>query len=206
MLVFALLGGTAGQDIRIGQVGEQPVFARQVTGSSQAERAESLRKLFIAPALKAYLEPHRKAWQLTEPEIEQLILAHRAAFKCAGLQSAEKQPPGFDRMFAQMMGGNAKVQRFIYEHNGRGRVLFQQAGTEAYDATRTLLLRLEREGKFAITDPALRAEAFSYWTNDQQSGLMPDPGPDKAFKLGEGLITCAQDAATAGKRQAETTK
>ena len=94
-------------------------------------------------------------------------------------------------MFAKYMGEHAKRQRFIYEHNGGGRILFQQAGAEAFDATLSLILKLEKEGAFTIADPKLRTQALKYWLSDHQADdLLPDPGAHQAFKLDQLISKC----------------
>ena len=99
--------------------------------------------------------------------------------------------PDSERMLAQFMGANTKVQRFIYEQNGGGRILLQQAGPEAFDATRTLILRLEQEGKVSFADERVRDATLKYWLSDHQTGLLDDPGADKAFKLDYAVVKCA---------------
>jgi hypothetical protein len=103
-------------------------------------------------------------------------------------------PPDFERMFAKFIGENAKRQRFIYERNGGGRLLFQQAGVEAFDATLNLILKLEKQGAFSIADPTLRTQALKYWVSDHQADdLLPDPGPDQAFKLDTLIGKCPRN-------------
>lgn len=188
-VVVALLGVTQAfaADRQIGHAGGVPVHESQIQGSTDAEREASLRSLFIGPAIRAYLEPHEAEWKLTDAEVSRLASAYRDSLACKTDQPGEEMTPEFQQMFAQFIGGNTKIQRFIYLNNGRGRLLFQQAGMEAFDATRTLLLRLEAEGKFHIDDPAMRDAALSYWMDDNQPGLLPDPGADEAFVLA-GLI------------------
>lgn len=189
LILLSLLGSAQAGDRAIGSVDGQAVYESQIQGTSEFEREQSLRGLFVGPALKAYLEPHRTQWQLTEQEIEGLATAYRESLKCTQAKP-RTDLPDFDRYFAQFIGANLKVQRFIYEHNGGGRILFQQAGPEAFDATRNLILRLEREGAFAITDVELREKTLRYWLNERQPGLLEDPGPDKAFKLDQAVAKC----------------
>jgi hypothetical protein len=95
----------------------------------------------------------------------------------------EMKPP-LDKTFAQMTGGFAKAQRFIYLNHGRGRLLFQQAGMEAFDATRRLILHLEERGEIKFNSSADHDLALAYWTTQNHSSfLQPDPGKDKAFQL-----------------------
>lgn len=195
MNVIALLTGlllaTAPEGRLIGQVGQQPVYESQIKGDTESAREQSLRVLFIRPVIKAYLDAHRSQWQLTEQEILQLVTGYREWQKCHP-PGPSASIPDFERTFAKFIGENLKVQRFIYERHGGGRILFQQAGTEAYDATRNLILSLEKEGAFKITDPALRAKALNYWLGDNQTNALPDPGPEKAFKLDQAFERCPQ--------------
>jgi hypothetical protein len=56
-----------------------------------------------------------------------------------------------------------KFERHLYDKFGGGRVLWQQSGFEAFDATRKWLESEERSGHFKITDPKLRTEFYHYW-------------------------------------------
>jgi hypothetical protein len=160
-LLIGLLLASEPSDRLVGYVGQQAIHESQITGDNEREREQSLRRLFIGPAIKAYLEPFRSQWQLTEGEIQELILAYRESRPCSPPPPGP-MPPDFERMFAKFIGENTKRQRFIYEHNGGGRLLFQQAGIEAFDATLSLILKLEKEGAFTISDPKLRTQALKY--------------------------------------------
>lgn len=180
------------QDRVVGLVDGKPVLESQIKGSTDSEREASLRDLFVRPAVSAYLEASRTQWQLTEPEIDQLVGAYRESLKCTPPPPGPV-PPDFERMFARFIGANLKVQGFIYDNNGRGRVLFQQAGVEAFDATRNLLFRLEKEGRIVFNDPAIRHATLRYWLDGQQTGLLEAPGPETAFKLDRALVKCPGD-------------
>jgi len=189
LLLFALLTQSHVVDKQIGQVGGRPVYESEVKGASEQEREQSLRALFVAPAMKSYMDPYKSQWELTDQDIEALVHAYRESLKCKP-DAPKPNLPDFDRFFAKFLGTNLKIQRFIYMQNGHGRILFQQAGPEAFDATRNLLLKLEKEGSFAINDPTLREKTLKYWLNDHQSGLFEDPGPDKAFALDQAFAKC----------------
>jgi len=192
LLIGLLLAAEPG-DRLIGHVGQQAIHESQVTGTNEREREQSLRRLFIGPAIQAYLEPFRSQWQLTEGEIEALIRAYKESRPCSPPPPGP-MPPDFERMFAKFIGENAKRQRFIYEQNGGGRLLFQQPGVEAFDATRNLILKLEKEGAFTIADPKLRTQALKYWLSDHQADdLLPDPGADQAFKLDKLIDKCPRN-------------
>lgn len=192
-LLIGLLFASEPSDRLIGYLGQQAIHESQIAGATEQEREQSLRRLFIGPAIYAYLETFRSQWQLTEEEIEALILAYRKSKPCFPPPPGP-MPPDFERMFAKFIGENAKRQRFIYEQNGRGRLLFQQAGVEAFDATLGLILKLEKEGAFTIADPKFRTQALKYWLSDHQAhDLLPDPGPDQAFKLDQLVSKCPRD-------------
>jgi hypothetical protein len=71
-------------------------------------------------------------------------------------------PPG--QFFAHFILDNWKWQRHLYDKFGGGRILWQQAGIEAFDAMHTWLETEEKKGSFKITDPALRTAFYEYWT------------------------------------------
>lgn len=84
---------------------------------------------------------------------------------------------------ARLMLGNWKYQRLLYDRFGGGRILFQQFGPEAFDATHNWIKKCEDAGDFTVTDPELRTELFAYWTtmdhgsflsNDAEDFLNPD--------------------------------
>src|SRR5439155_238667 len=54
------------------------------------------------------------------------------------------------------------------------RILWQQAGMEAFDATRTCMEAFEKQGEFKITDAKLRAKLYEYWTRENHPGLFTD--------------------------------
>jgi hypothetical protein len=78
------------------------------------------------------------------------------------------------RMTAAFLYGNWKLQRHFYDHFGGGRVLWQQAGYEAFDAYRRWLETEERQGHFKITDPKLRQAFYRYWRQSNSPYLIKD--------------------------------
>jgi hypothetical protein len=83
---------------------------------------------------------------------------------------AQLTPPG--RPFAEFMLNNWKFQRHLYDKFGGGRILWQQAGIEAFDAMRTWLETQEKNGEFKISDPALRATFYRYWTTQKHGAFL----------------------------------
>ena len=179
---------TRAQDAVVGEVLGKPVHASEIRAATEQERASSLRAVLVSPAIGAYLKAHEAETSLTEAESEAIIDSYNAYRQCAPESGLAELKPPFDRFLAQMIGGNTKAQRFIYLNHGRGRVLFQQAGMEAFDATYRLILQLEKDGDIRFASPEDRALALSYWTTQEHSSfLLPDPGIDEAFRL-EGLM------------------
>lgn len=82
------------------------------------------------------------------------------------------QPPGRD--FAVFLLSQWKFQKHLYDNYGGGRILWQQFGQEAFDATRVWLEAREKAGDFKIADPALRVAAFYYWTTQNHGAFLTD--------------------------------
>jgi len=78
------------------------------------------------------------------------------------------------KFIAKFLAGGWKYNAYLYKNFGRGRLLFQQAGIEAFDATHEFLKYLEREKYFEITDVSIREAVFAYWTRDQGAFLIND--------------------------------
>ncbi len=190
-VLLAVAADLQAQDAVIGEVLGKPVHASQITGTDDAERAASLRENFIRPAIGDYLKSHAGEVELTEAESASIIASYNALRACMPELGLMEFKPPFDKLYAVMIGGNAKAQRFIYLNHGRGRVLFQQAGAEAFDATYRLILALEEEGKIRFDNPADRALALAYWTTQEHgSFLLPDPGTEEAFKIDALMTRC----------------
>lgn len=83
---------------------------------------------------------------------------------------AQLTPPG--RPFAEFMLNNWKFQRHLYDKVGGGRILWQQAGIEAFDAMRTWLETQEKNGEFKISDTALWAAFYEYWTTQKHGAFL----------------------------------
>jgi len=82
------------------------------------------------------------------------------------------EPPGRD--FARWFLSNWKFQRHLYDHYGGGRILWQQAGLEAFDAMHQWLKQHEKNGDFKITDPKLRTVFYEYWTTMKHGAFLFD--------------------------------
>ena len=86
--------------------------------------------------------------------------------------SGQLQPP--DSRYAEWLLGSWKFQRHLYLTYGGGKILWQQTGFEAFDATYQWLLQQERSGAFAITDEDLRSAFYAYWTTLDHGTLLID--------------------------------
>lgn len=82
------------------------------------------------------------------------------------------KPPG--RMFAEFMLSHWKLERYLYLNYGGGRLLWQQAGVEAFDATRRFLEEQEKQGAFKINDRYLRRVFYTYWTSKNHGVFLFD--------------------------------
>jgi hypothetical protein len=188
--LLALPAAAQTADAVVGESLGKPILNRQVAASRAPNRAEALRELFISPAIGQYLKANSAKVELTAAERKKLTDAFNASMAC-DKNIAFKPDAAVTAMFVDMMGGNAKAQRFIYQQHGQGRVLFQQGGEEAFDATHRLILSLEKAGKFKFTNPADRTLALAYWTTDKHGAyLRPDPGIDQVFLLDELVDEC----------------
>lgn len=88
----------------------------------------------------------------------------------------EEREIAITRQTAEFILGGWKFQKHLYDKYGGGRILFQQAGLEAFDAYRAWLEDLEKQGQFAITDPQLRKTFYHYWTDHEHGAfLTSDP-------------------------------
>ncbi len=84
------------------------------------------------------------------------------------IATLEKTHPHAGEVWLMMHRG--KLEQYLFDNFGGGRIIHQQFGPEALDARRQLLLKLESQGKFSITDPALRKLAYDYWERPSHPG------------------------------------
>jgi hypothetical protein len=153
------------------------------------------------PAVAAYLAEHREQWQLTPEQADVAVAGLQRALACDPNfrpdDDAERSPS-----IARALASGEKAQRFIHQRFGGGRILFQQGGAEAYDATYRLLLHLEQQGAFVVHDSRVRAEMLSYWEDDHPGNVFL-PGDDwaGAYDPAAVFITC-DGGATPGEASA----
>lgn len=102
--------------------------------------------------------------------------------KAAGIRQRHLETSNAARDFARFILNNRKFYRHLYKTFGGGRIVWQQAGVEAFDAHRRWLEKLEKRGDFSITDPELRAAFYEYWTNEKQHRTWmstPEKNPER---------------------------
>lgn len=73
----------------------------------------------------------------------------------------ELEPPGYN--YAMFIVPFWKIQVYIYNTFGKGRILIQDRGYEAFDAMLNWLLDQEKQGNFTIKDAELHRQLYSYW-------------------------------------------
>jgi len=122
-LLFCLTGALA-QERVIAHLGGKPVLESELKGSSDLARANHLSERVVVPAVRAYLEPHMQQLMPTEKELQRFAQLEREHARCRG--EPDRADDGRD--FAMWVTANLKLQRFIYERHGGGRLRFQQMG------------------------------------------------------------------------------
>ncbi|HEY4583405.1 MAG TPA: hypothetical protein VIG88_11175 [Lysobacter sp.] len=172
ILALAVLAAPLQARERIGTSLGKPVYRDQLTGATEAERAQSAQALFVAPALDEYFRANRAALQPAAAELARVskALAARRACDPAGLHDAATRD-----FVARHLLANRNLLRHVHSRFGGGRLLFQQAGIEAFDATRRLIEQLEAQRRLAFDDADVRRLAFDYWTRDHGPFLIDDP-------------------------------
>ena len=87
-----------------------------------------------------------------------------------------------DRMrktMAESVIRNWKVNAALHAQYG-GRIIYQQLGPEPLDAYLALLRESQAAGRFAINQPALEQEFWTFFTDDQRHSFMPAGSDDEA--------------------------
>lgn len=131
-----------------------------------------LMRLFAGPLFAEYAQGLAKEIEPTPEEIQ--------AF-AADLNGKQKEVMQNEK-FAQMMIRPWKIHIRLYEQFGGGRILWQQAGFEAFDAMRKFLEEQKKLGRFEITDPQLQETFSNYWTEPGHTNfLRSDPETVKQF-------------------------
>ena len=179
------------QRLQIGHVQEAPVYADQIVGDDAQARAESARSIFIYPMQDAWYRQHAAQFKISDAEAKVLEDQLVAYAKCSKSGYEVPKDPIWRMIHMNMIGGAAKIQKLLYQQFGGGRLLFQQAGVEAFDAMRRMLEQREADGDFAITDPEVRALAYDYWTRDYGAVFITDPvAIQRALSIERTVATC----------------
>lgn len=174
-----------------------PVYRDQLTGSTDAERSDSARDLLIAPALREYFQAHQAALTPSDADVARVVAAMEAARACEPESMKANPMTAETRAFvARFLLAGRNVLRHAHERFGGGRLMFQQAGVEAFDATRRLIEHLEAQGRIRFDDPSVRALAYDYWTRDHGAWLISDEA--RIREALEGPIVEACPPPTAG--------
>jgi hypothetical protein len=124
-------------------------------------RGDELRRTVVAPAVRAWFEAHRDEWAPIEAEIDRMVAWTHEANRCPGREPTPVLVAEVSRQIATAFVAGPKRQRFLQRRFGGKRVLWQQFGVEAFDATYRLVLSLEKEGQIVFATPADRALALS---------------------------------------------
>jgi hypothetical protein len=138
----------------------------------------------IAAGTQYFIKKHRERLKEQDPALQGQLKAIDEKYAAVDLQEAEKSnyfnekraiqwmmtPPG--ESFAKFALNNLKFQRHLYLKYGGGRILFQQAGLESFDASRKWLESLEEAGKFKVTDAKLRSVLYHYYTTQDHGPFL----------------------------------
>lgn len=139
------------------------------TATGYFQRDHAARIAPKAAKLRAELAKIEARLKTPDVPVEEQETLHQQKF----ILEAELKLP--DRFFAEFVLSSWKLERHLYVTYGGGRVLWQQRGHEAFDATRAWLQDQEKAGAFKITDDSLRKIFYAYWTTkDHGSFLFSD--------------------------------
>jgi len=117
------------------------------------------------------IEEQLKSEKLS-PEDRKRLQSEAETLKKAGT------PPG--EVFARFWLPQQLLQQHLYRNFGGGRLLWQQFGVEAFDATHAWLQSEEKLGNLQIDNPEHRTLLFAYWTRDHGGFLWkPEDRPEE---------------------------
>ncbi len=152
---------------------------------------EVLREKVIYPAIRDYLLANRSQWQPDAATVDRAIAAYRQSRACAN-PSAPPESAETERYVATALLTTVSAQGWLHRRFGGGRLLFQQSGVEAFDATYRLLHQLQAEGAFRIHDPGLLTVAYEYWRRDHGPALLPASQAAVAFDPARLFASCEE--------------
>ncbi|MGI9274024.1 MAG: hypothetical protein ACR2PT_04080 [Endozoicomonas sp.] len=147
---------------RVGNVYDKPIYRDELGADEHGLPGEDLRRLILPPLIKKIREKHRKE---IKPTREELAVAQKYF---------SKELPGLADDFSDWFIENWKTERYLYLNYGGGRLLWQQTGLEAFDATYRWLQEEERSGHFVISDKQLRTDFYHYWTDMKHGAFLTD--------------------------------
>lgn len=151
---------------KIGTVFSKPVYREDIKTSKDQTLERELHRLFLEPVYAKYLKENRAKIEPTDKEIDQV-----AAYFTKKMKNDLKGDP---KVFARFLLSNWKLQKHFYDNYGGGRILWQQMGQEAFDATKTWLEAREKAGDFEVTDPKLKETMLLYWNKGHGPFLTAD--------------------------------
>ena len=176
LLLAWALGAYASDPRReVGRVQGVPVYADQIAGDTPQARADEARRLFMTPILQSWMRAHAQTARPTPAQRADIEAAIKRYADCSGSGYQLPENPMQRVMVVDMLAGNIALQRRLYDEFGGGRLLFQQAGVEAFDAARVMLERTESEGHLTFNDREIRASAYDYWTRDHGAFMITEP-------------------------------
>lgn len=173
--VSAMAAGTDGKRI-VGRVGDVNVTADDLA------KAKTPGQVFVRPAMTKYFESRKELITPSEEElkiVQENIRTKMRQMKAEGNHSMDNVDPEF---IAKFLLAGWKYNTYLYDNFGGGRLLFQQAGVEAFDATYEFLKHLEKEGYFHIEDEEVRDSVFAYWTRDHGAFIMDNEEQVKKWR------------------------
>lgn len=151
---------------KIGTVFSKPVYREDLKTSKDQTLEAELHRLFLEPVYAKFLKENRAKIEPNDKEIDQVADYFAKKFK--------DELKGNPKDFARFMLSNWKLQKHLYDNYGGGRILWQQAGQEAFDATRTWLESREKAGDFEVSDPKLKETMLLYWNKSHGAFLTAD--------------------------------
>lgn len=138
------------------------------------EFGEALHARITQPLLEDFARANLADIRATPAEIDAFLRGNPF-----GNMPAENRPdPAQLGEIARSVIERHKFQVALYRKFGGGRVLFQQAGMEAFDATKRMLEDAEKAGRFSIAEPHLRARFYGYWTMEHGPALSKNSPDD----------------------------
>ncbi len=182
----------------------KPIYEQQIDDTNSGYNEQKLRELIRGPLLEDYVERHAENLKPTEQEIRKFV-RHLAKEKAQEtLPPLSEIPSAYREKYEKMAVAFIsywRAQRHLYRQYGDGRILFQQGGYEAYDATRRWLIREEKKGRFEIQDPQLRDRFYQYWEKDESAFLVSDKKTIREKFLDAGIWWWTKDGDSFNKHQ-----